>query len=84
VDVRPLVVLALLLVVAGCGSDVDPDLYGRVAHITDCNTLRQEFATADAIHDQRLDRGDLDGAKWNTDYMEAIDKRMQDVGCYSN
>jgi hypothetical protein len=78
-----LAALALLVTAAaGCGSqDVDPELYQRVAHITDCNELGQEAATADAYADRYIERGDLDKAQWANDYLKAIAKRMEEVSC---
>jgi hypothetical protein len=81
VDIRRLVVLALLLIVAGCGSDVDPDLYGRVADVTDCNTLREQVTATDELVDWHIKRGDADQAQQENDYLEAIAKRMEEVGC---
>jgi len=55
-------------------------VYDRIANMTDCAALQQQFDVADANHTRDLKRN-LDLAKIDTSYMNAAEKRMEDVGC---
>lgn len=59
-----------------------PDVYARIAELTDCAALQAEFDLADAT---RKRPGGVEGASWTQigiAYMEAADSRMSDLGCY--
>ena len=77
---RMIVILALLL--AGCGGSDrpgDPAVYERIAGLSDCSQLQEQFNLAERTHQR--------GGEWGpsgTAYMEAADKRMREVGCYGS
>lgn len=61
--------LVLIVTLSGCGSkEGNPDVYNRIASLTDCSELQREFDIADSNN--------------QTDYMKAADERMREVGCY--
>jgi hypothetical protein len=67
--------LLLAIAVAGCGSSAseeprtgNPAVYDRINAETDCATLQGEFDIAERNH--------------HTDYMQAADDRMRQLGCY--
>jgi len=67
------------LALAGCGSDDQsgsPDVYARIASLTDCSALQQEFDQAEANRSISRD------PSIQTSYMVAADERMREVGCY--
>jgi hypothetical protein len=60
----------------------NPDVYRRIAKLTDCARLQDEFDTAETNHERDIARGRTDLAEIDTSYMTAADERMQQVGCY--
>lgn len=80
--------LALVLVL-GCGGPAtpaarpgNPAVYERIAALSDCRALQQEFETADANGKRHRAAGETDQAKWTTAYMAAADERMKALRCY--
>jgi hypothetical protein len=53
-------------------------MYQRIEAMTDCNQLQAEFDLAERTHQRGGECGPI-----GTAYMEAADKRMREVGCYS-
>lgn len=54
----------------------NPDVYNRIASLTDCAELQREFDQADA------NRAISDDPSIQTEYMKAADDRMEEIGCY--
>jgi hypothetical protein len=55
----------------------DPAVYARIAKMTDCDALQEQFDLAERTHQR--------GGEWGpigTAYMQAADDRMREVGCY--
>lgn len=79
-------VVPLVLVVA-CGMSApaarpgNPDVYARIASLTDCRELQKEFDTAEANGRRDREAGRLEQARASTSYMDAADARMKQVGC---
>lgn len=58
------------------------EVYDRIASMTDCAALQREFDVAYANHARDAGRGAADLASVDLSYMQAVDARMQDLGCY--
>lgn len=58
----------------------NPEVYRRIDALTDCTELQREFDTAAANND-RYDAGTF-GHETTLAYMEAANRRMEEVGCY--
>jgi hypothetical protein len=57
-------------------------VYARIAKMTDCNALQEQFDLAEQTSQRP---GGPAGATWSEigiAYMQAADARMKDVGCY--
>lgn len=71
---KALITIALGLALVGCSAPAEApkagseSVYQRIESLSDCELLQQEFNTAESHS--------------NIEYMEAADKRMQEVGCY--
>lgn len=85
---RVLAVLAVSVVVVACGA-ASPTarpgssaVYERIAAMTDCRALQQEFDMADSNHKRDLAAGRTEQATWSTAYMKAADERMKAMKCY--
>lgn len=57
-------------------------VYDRIAGLTDCSTLQQEFDLAEAHGKRNHQNGKIDLARISTSYMVAVDEQMQKIGCY--
>jgi len=78
-----LVLGPLVVLLAGCGGGDqpgNPKVYDRIASLTDCAALQQEFDTAAASHDRAA--AGSDQAEAATSYMEAADDRLKELNCY--
>lgn len=60
----------------------NPEVYARIAAMTDCAALQQSFDTAFENHGRDRARGRHDLAVISTAYMGAADDRMRQIGCY--
>jgi hypothetical protein len=59
----------------------DPAVYARIAKMTDCNELQEQFDLAERTSQRE---GGPQGATWSEIgivYMTAADERMRKVGC---
>lgn len=81
------IVSMLTALLAGCGNTSstndrsgDPDVYARIAALTDCDELQREFDTAMDNADARPARDPL--GEIAESYGEAADGRMREIGCY--
>ena len=61
----------------------NPATYQRINELSDCVALQAEFDRFDRMHGEFIASSDLTNAQVATDYMDAVDKRMRSVGCYS-
>ena len=60
----------------------DPEVYARIAKLTDCAKLQEQFNLAEATSQRP---GGPAGATWSEigiAYMQAADERMNKLGCY--
>jgi hypothetical protein len=60
----------------------DPAVYARIAKMTDCATLQEQFDIAEQTSQRP---GGPQGATWSEigiAYMQAADERMREVDCY--
>lgn len=55
----------------------NPGVYARIAKMTDCDALQEQFDLAERTHQRGGDWGPI-----GTAYMQAADDRMREVGCY--
>jgi hypothetical protein len=60
----------------------NPAVYARIAKMTNCSSLQEQFEFAAANHDRDIDRGAVDLAVIDTEYMSAADDRMRELMCY--
>lgn len=61
----------------------NPDVYSRIAAMTDCGELQEQFDLAEKT--SKRPGGTASLGTWREigiAYMEAADARMQDTGCY--
>jgi len=85
---RVLAALAASIVIVACGGASpaarpgSSAVYERIAALTDCRALQQEFDTADANQRRDLAAGRTEQATWSTAYMKAADERMKTLKCY--
>lgn len=77
-----------LAIAGGCAagdkpsSAANPIVFTRIAAMSDCGELQDEFDIADRNGEAARNRGRLDLARASTDYMKAAHNRMEEVGCY--
>ena len=60
----------------------DPAVYARIAKMTDCDALQEQFDLAERT---RQREGGPQGATWSEigiAYMQAADERMREIDCY--
>ena len=84
---RIAVVLGLMSAVLLCGCNKpaqsrpgSPEVYQRIAGLSDCRLLQGEFDTASANHGRS--GASLAQMEAASGYMAAADERMRAVGCY--
>jgi hypothetical protein len=58
-----------------------PEVYKRIAAMTDCAAIQQERDTADANAKRDRERGRPDLAEIAASYRSAAEVRMEDFGC---
>src|SRR5687768_16746255 len=87
-EMRLALLIAALLVVAGCRSAPEerlgaPEVYARIEQETDCKKLQAEFEIAYANWEREKAAGAERVAykKVAASYMDALDNRMKAIGC---
>lgn len=76
---KALTLLTTLAALTACGGTTEaggdrpgsPAVYDRIAGLTDCAQVQQEFDTAET-----------NGGEAGTAYMKAADERMKELDCY--
>lgn len=79
------------MALTGCGGDAATDnkpadrpgsavVYQRIASLSDCSALQEEFDIADAHAESKQDAGLT--ANVELSYMAAANDRMREIGCY--